>query len=50
MKHQHIACDVRQCKYNADGSACSLNNIQVSATDNNPNEKDDTGCMSFDCC
>ena len=47
---QSIGCDVKDCKYNTHGSACSLHNIQVSNATFNACVDccEDSMCASFE--
>ena len=48
---QHIGCKVQSCMYNASGSDCGLNSIQVSPCPGgaNGNPSDESMCASYRC-
>ncbi|GAA3643093.1 DUF1540 domain-containing protein [Asaccharospora irregularis] len=44
-----IGCNVKTCSYNASGTVCSLNDINVNSDVGNANLYSETHCSSFKC-
>ena len=48
MSNQQINCNVRSCRHNNQGHACTLSSINVGSTATTPHRSADTECDSFE--
>ena len=46
---EELVCTVKNCKYNKDGSLCTLDNILVAPETDRVNLYIETCCSSFEC-
>jgi hypothetical protein len=48
MQNQSINCGVTQCRFHDQANNCTLKDINVSSSANQPSQKQETQCASFE--